>query len=114
MAQPRRKSLYSTTKVHGIRYRITTKAVPHEEFFFESHKASKIVVTLNSDHPFFYQFYSLFSSGGNIDAEFAKACVDLTILAAARAHWEWGGDTSKTVLDSFRRSWSNNLAAFLT
>jgi hypothetical protein len=88
--------------------------VPHEEFFFESHKASKIVVTLNSDHPFFHQFYSLFTSGGNIDAEFAKACIDLTILAAARAHWEWGGDTSKTVLDSFRRSWSNNLAAFLT
>jgi hypothetical protein len=108
------KSQDSISDAHGLRYRIAISGVSEEEFFFQSRKGSQIIVTLNSDHPFFRRFYSLFTSDANIDADLAKTCVDLTLLAAARAHCEWTTSTSKPLLDRFRRSWSNNLAAFLT
>ena len=100
-------------KVHGIQYRLTAKGVAEEAFFTQFHRNSQLLVNLNSDHPFFKRFYSLLVFDARIDAKIARDYIDLTILSAARAQLELSGESSNPILDSYRRVWSNNLAAFL-
>jgi hypothetical protein len=93
----------------GVRYRIETSALPTADFYCAQLTKDTVVVTLNSDHPFFKLVYSPLLDG-NSDERFHLECL---LLGAARAELEAVNSKERDLLDRVRRSWADAVAAFL-
>jgi len=93
----------------GARYRIEARALPTAEFFRPQLVKDTIVVTLNSDHPFYKLVYSRLLDGQS-NERFHMECL---ILGAARAELEAVTATERALLDRVRQSWADAVATFL-
>ena len=70
-------------------------------------------VALSADHPFYEKFYSVLAAK-KTGVEFARQYLELTLYAAARAFSQFRRRDAKTMLNAFRKSWSDNIVAFFT
>jgi hypothetical protein len=93
----------------GIRYRIETNALPTADFYRSQLVKDTVVVTINSDHPFFKLVYATLPEGHS-DERFHIECL---LLAAARADLEAASSVERELLDRVRRSWADAIATFL-
>jgi hypothetical protein len=93
----------------GIRYRLEYKPIPEREFYAVRLSRGSIVVTVNTNHPFFTDIY--------LRASTPRGCghdrLERLILAAARADLEARGARERAHTIRLRRAWSDALAAFL-
>lgn len=96
---------------HGLNYRIRSAPLPSPEFFDVHLDGKAVVLTLNSDHPFYTRGYRGAPEPVEAGAR-QKYVIECLLLAVARAELEVGGG-HRDVIARFRRSWSDALAAFL-
>jgi hypothetical protein len=94
---------------HGLRYRLEYKAIGSPEFYAVRVLRGSIVVTINTNHPFFTEIYQRSSQPGGCGPD----RVERLVLAAARADLEARGDDERQHTVRLRRAWSDALAAFL-
>jgi hypothetical protein len=93
----------------GLRYRLEYKALPDPDFYVVRLERGSIVVSLNTNHPFFTEIYQRTSEPGGCGVD----RVERLVLAAARADLESRGDGERQHTVRLRRAWSDALAAFL-
>jgi hypothetical protein len=93
----------------GLRYRLEYKALPGPDFYIVRVERGSIVVSLNTNHPFFTEIYQRTSEPGGCGSD----RIERLVLAAARADLEARGDKERNHTARLRRAWSDALAAFL-
>lgn len=93
----------------GLRYRLEYKPIPEPEFYAVRVTRSSIVVTVNTDHPFFTEIHQRASQPGGCGLD----RVERLVLAAARADLEARDRGEREHTTRLRRAWSDALAAFL-
>lgn len=98
-----------TTVSEGLRYRHEHKPIPTREFYTVRTSRGSIVVTVNTNHPFFTDMYQLAAEHGGCPPQH----LDRLLLAAARADLEARGPVQRKHAASLRRAWSDAIAAFL-
>lgn len=98
-----------TTVAEGLRYRIDHKPLSAREFYSVRCSRGSIVVTVNTNHPFFTDLYQSAVKHGGCSPEH----LDRLLLAAARADLEARGPVQRKYADTLRRAWSDAIAAFL-
>jgi hypothetical protein len=98
-----------TTIADGLRYRLEQKPISGREFYAVRCARGSIVVTLNTNHPFFTDLYQVAEARGGCAPEY----LDRLLLAAARADLDVAGPLQRKHAESLRRAWSDAIAAFL-
>ena len=93
----------------GARYHIEVDALPTADFYRARLVKDTIILTINSDHPFYRLVYSPLQAGESRD-RFHLECL---LLAAARADLEATTATERALLERVRHSWADAFAAFL-
>ena len=101
------------TKLNGLSYCLVVERRDDASFFGERLQRSKLKVALSADHPFYEKFYSVLAAK-KTGVEFARQYLELTLYAAARAFSQFRRRDAKTMLNAFRKSWSDNIVAFFT
>jgi hypothetical protein len=96
---------------NASRYRIVEDAVKDTCFFTYAQDSEKLVLVLNSDHPFYREFYKPLAEGDSPRDQQLRVKLELVLLAAARS--EAFANGKDAVLTRHRLDWSNTLAAFL-
>ena len=102
-------------RVGGLEYRFDWEKLDQLAFYLPSLDGTCLKVTLNEQHPFVRQACSATTALGTEPGHEARCNLELAILAAARAEVSLG--TSKEARGwskTFRESWSNILATFLS
>ena len=94
---------------HGLRYRLEYKAIGSPEFYGVRVLRGSIVVTINTNHPFFTEIHQRSSEPGGCGLD----RLERLVLAAARADLEARGEDERRHTARLRRAWSDALAAFL-
>jgi hypothetical protein len=98
-----------STVAEGLRYRLEHKPSPAREFYSVRCARGSIVVTVNTNHPFFTQMYQVAEARGGCAPEY----LDRLLLAAARADLDVRSPAARKYAENLRRAWSDALAAFL-
>jgi hypothetical protein len=98
-----------TTVAKGLRYRLEHKPLPGREFYSVRCARGSVVVTVNTNHPFFTEMYQVAEARGGCPPEY----LDRLLLAAARADLDARGPAAQKHAESLRRAWSDAIAAFL-
>jgi hypothetical protein len=93
----------------GLKYRLRYQQIPSREFYGVRVLRDSVVVTINTDHPFFSEIYRRASRSGGCDLE----DLERLLLAAARADLEARNSREREFGSRLRRAWSDALAAFL-
>jgi len=93
----------------GLKYRLRYQQIPSREFYGVRVLHDSVVVTINTDHPFFSEIYRRASRPGGCDLE----DLERLLLAAARADLEARNPREREFGSRLRRAWSDALAAFL-
>jgi hypothetical protein len=93
----------------GLRYHLDHKALPTRDFYAVRYSRGSIVVTINTNHPFFTNIYQSAAEYGRCNSE----DLDRLLLAAARADLDARGPIQREHTENSRRSWSDAIAAFL-
>jgi hypothetical protein len=101
--------LTTRTTPDGFRYRLERKPMPTREFYSVRCSCGSIVVTVNTNHPFFTEMYQVAETRGGC----APDQLDRLVLAAARADLEARGPMQRKHVENRRRAWSDAIAAFL-
>jgi hypothetical protein len=98
-----------TTVADGLRYRIDYKPLAGREFYSVRCSRGSVVVTVNTNHPFFTDIYQSAAKQGQCSPEH----LERLLLAAARADLEARGPVQRKYAETMRRAWSDAIAAFL-
>lgn len=93
----------------GFSYRIDIAPIDGPEFYSVALVRGTLVITLNTDHPFFVKIYKPAVEEHSRE-QYHLECL---ILAAARADLEARQPSERDFLANVRRSWADALAAFL-
>lgn len=93
----------------GLRYRLEYKAIGTPEFYGVRVSRGSIIVTINTNHPFFTEIHQRSSAPGGCGLD----RLERLVLAAARADLEARGQEERDHTARLRRAWSDALAAFL-
>jgi hypothetical protein len=99
----------------GMRYRVVEDRFRETTFYNFVLDDNRLIVAMNSEHPFYRKLYRLLGSDAPANGETpakVKTQLDLLILAAARAEASFAAADRRT-LQKFRKLWSNTLATFL-
>jgi hypothetical protein len=92
-----------------LRYAIVEDEVGGTRFFRSFRRSGQLVLTLNTDHPFYRRLYRPLSERDEPGVASLRQQFDLFLLAAARAEAAVGVSASRRFLDT----WSNSVATFL-
>ncbi|MGE3403769.1 MAG: ATP-binding protein [Vicinamibacterales bacterium] len=98
-----------TTIADGLRYRLERKPLSGREFYAVRCARGSIVVTVNTNHPFFTDLYQMAEARGGCPPDY----LDRLVLAAARADLEANSPLQRKHVESLRRAWSDAIAVFL-
>jgi hypothetical protein len=94
----------------GVTYVLRTSALACSSFFRADQRNGKLIVTLNTSHPFYQRLYAPDSALTSPDHRFG---LELILLAAARADIEAGSTGDAGAIHRHREAWSDALVAFL-
>jgi len=94
----------------GMTYQIQKAGLPSASFFRTDQREGKLIITLNTKHPFFDRIYEPLASATNGDSRFD---IEVLLLAAGRAEFDVAGRHAGGALRQHREAWSDALAAFL-
>jgi hypothetical protein len=104
----------SRGRVGGLEYRLHWEKLDQLAFYLPSLNGACLKVILNEQHPFVRQACAA-GMGTDAAAEDVRRNLELAILAAARAEVSLAKNKQiRGYLKSFRESWSNILATFLS
>src|SRR5262249_24818696 len=92
----------------GLSYRIDDRPLDRPAFFEADLSDGQVVLTLNSQHPFFDEVYGRDGSG---NGHTSRHTLELLLLAAARTEIRLRPHEQRT-LRRFRKEWSDALTAF--
>jgi hypothetical protein len=98
-----------TITAGGLRYRLDYRPIPAPDFYVVRLLRNSIIVSVNTDHPFFTEIYQRASGPTGCALEHLEGLV----LAAARADLEARNALERQHVSRLRRAWSDALAAFL-
>lgn len=104
-----------TTRKNGaLRYRVVEDRFKDMTFYNFVVDDNRLILAMNSEHPFYRKLYRLLADDAPANGETAKirTQLDLLILAAARAEATLAAAERRTLL-KFRKIWSDTLATFL-
>ena len=93
----------------GLRYRLDYRPIPVPDFYSVRVSRNSVIVSVNTDHPFFTEMYQRASGPTGCRLEH----LDGLVLAAARADLEARNVREREHVSRLRRAWSDALAAFL-
>lgn len=93
------------------KYSIVEAPVRDTCFFTHVHDGERLVLVLNTDHPFYREIYKPLAEGDHPRDQVLRSKLELLLLAAARS--EVASKGKDQVLARHRLDWSNTLAAFL-
>ncbi len=96
--------------IRGLRYHLQTQPIAGPEFYGVRVKGDVVIVTVNSDHPFFAEGYKRLSEPARANG---RDVVERLLLAAARADLEACNSDERRCVSRLRRAWSDALAAFV-
>lgn len=94
----------------GMTYQIQRAGLASASFFRTDQREGKLIITLNTKHPFFERVYEPLTRSTDADARFA---IEVLLLAAGRAEFDVAGRGAGGALREHREAWSDALAAFL-
>jgi hypothetical protein len=100
--------------VHVLQYRIVQHESKDTSFFSFGLKEGLLVLALNPEHPFYRKLYKPLIDDESDQARATRSQLELMLLAAARAEATASRDSQREALAQFRRTWSENLATFLS
>lgn len=98
----------------GLQYRIVQHELKDASFFSFGLKEGLLVLALNPEHPFYRRVYKPLMDDESEQARATRSKIELMLLAAARAEATASRDSQREALAQFRRTWSENLATFLS
>jgi Histidine kinase-, DNA gyrase B-, and HSP90-like ATPase len=98
-----------TITAGGLRYRLDYRPIPTPDFYAVRLLRNSIIVSVNTDHPFFTEIYQRASGATGCGLKH----LDGLVLAAARADLEARNVREREHVGRLRRAWSDALAAFL-
>jgi hypothetical protein len=98
----------------GLQYRIVQQELKDTSFFSFGLKDGLLVLALNPEHPFYGKVYKPLMDDESDQARATRTQIELMLLAAARAEATASRDSQREALAQFRRTWSDNLATFLS
>lgn len=93
----------------GLRYRIVLAPLESQQFFDVSARAGSVLVTINTDHPFYDQLYAPVSTAKRDRRRDALECV---VLGAARAYLAVSGGPGQHWARRYWAAWGDAIAAF--
>jgi len=97
----------------GLRYGVVEAVRKLHDIYSFQRAANQLVLLVNPDHPFHRAIYKRLAEATDQGGRDMREALELTLLAAARA--EAAADPrDASVLEAFRRRWSDTLAAYLT
>jgi hypothetical protein len=94
----------------GMTYQIQRAALSSAAFFRTDQREGKLIITLNTKHPFFDRVYEPLVHSTDASAQFA---LELLLLAAGRAEFDVAGQSAGRTIGQYREAWSDALVAFL-
>lgn len=102
----------SRRKFHGagLTYRIDVAPLATPDFYRVALVRGTVVVTLNSEHPFYAHVYEPIRHDQGSRERYHIECM---LLAAVRADLEVTDKQQREILAEVRRSWADSLAAYL-
>jgi len=102
----------SRRKITGTRlaYRIDIAPLATPDFYRAALVRGTVVVTVNSEHPFYAHVYQPIRHDRNSRERYHIECM---LLAAARADLEVNDKQQRETVAQVRRSWADSLAAYL-
>jgi hypothetical protein len=98
-----------TITAGGLTYRFKYEPIATPDFYDAQFSGKSIIVSVNTDHPFFTEMYRRAASPSGCGVKYVEGLV----LAAARAELEAKNDLERQHVARLRRAWSDALAAFL-
>jgi len=106
---PSPAGLRSRKATDGLSYRIALAPIESRQFFEVATHAGEVVVTINSDHPFYNQLYAPSLDGTWVGRRDALECV---LLGAARAYLALSPGPGQDWALRYWAAWSDAIAAF--
>lgn len=98
-----------TVTTGGLRYRLRYEPIPDREFYSVRLAGGSVIVTVNTEHPFFTEMYQRAAEPSGCGVTQLESLV----LAAARADLEVRDARERAHVTRLRRAWSDALVAFL-
>ena len=98
----------------SMQYRIIQDQMKDTSFFSFAVRDGLFVLILNPEHPFFRKVYKLLLDDDSKEGQALRGQMDLLLLSAARAEAGAAKDNQRDAMQQFRRTWSDNLATFLS
>ena len=104
-------------RVKSSKYLITYRHDSYWPFYHVEHKFGRIVLTVNTAHPFFSKLYEPLlklnadaeEEGSNLEAKGPVVALELMLFSLARAQTLISRENADTerLFETFRRSWSD-------
>ncbi len=98
----------------SMQYRIIQEQMKDTSFFSFALKDGLFVLILNPEHAFFRKLYKPLMENDSKESQGLRGQLDLVLLSAARAEAEVTKESHREAMQQFRKTWSDNLATFLS
>ena len=98
----------------SMQYRIIQEEMKDTSFFSFAVKDGLFVLVLNPEHAFYRKLYKQLLEDDSKEGQVLRGQIDLLLLAAARGEAAATTNNQRDVMQQFRKSWSDNLATFLS
>jgi hypothetical protein len=98
----------------SMQYRIIQEQMKDTSFFSFAVKDGLFVLILNPEHPFYRKIYKMLLEDDSKEGQALRGQLDLLLLAAARGEAGTSTNNQRQALQEFRKTWSDNLATFLS
>lgn len=94
-------------------YRIIEGSLKSTSFFEHAFDGKRMVLVLNSEHPFYREIYKPLSSGDSPRDQKLRSNIELLLLAYARSQIANRSRTARDASLKHRKEWSDTLSTFL-
>ena len=94
-----------------LKYDIEFRRIRNSALFEYSYQGSELIVTLNTNHPFYSKILHIMNQPGKVKSDILKSIIYLMVLALARAEILM---KPSTMMRSYRLRWGNVLKKYLS
>jgi hypothetical protein len=101
--------LRSQAAKDGLKYRVALAPLESQQFFDVAARAGEVVVTINTDHPFYDHLYAPVPGG---EKDLRRDALECVVLAAARAYLAVSGGPGQDGIKRYWTQWGDAIAAF--